>query len=114
VATLTPEIIAGTSSDEELLKKLLAELDAAVPAELHDDLDEFVDTVRDLPPGLRAMASTYQFDVSMALDDLGWHFASWHHHGYAQETGWGRNSRRQKWQRFLIAHTRSHVTNGTV
>jgi len=35
------------------------------------------------------MASTYQLDVSLALDDLGWHFANWHHHGYALETSRG-------------------------
>ena len=35
------------------------------------------------------MAATYQLDVSMALDDLGWHFANWHHHGYSLETGRG-------------------------
>jgi hypothetical protein len=35
------------------------------------------------------MASTYQLDVSIALDDLGWHFANWHHHGYCKETSRG-------------------------
>lgn len=32
------------------------------------------------------MASTFQLDVSMARDDLGWHSANWHHHGYCRET----------------------------
>ena len=32
------------------------------------------------------MAATYELDVSMALDDLGWHFANWHHKGLARET----------------------------
>ena len=86
---MTPDIIASTASDKELLEKLFSELEAAVPADLHDNLDEFVETLQDLSPGLRAMASTYQFDVSMTLDDLGWHFANWHHHGYARETGSG-------------------------
>ena len=32
------------------------------------------------------MAATYELDVSMALDDLGWHFANWHHQGLARYT----------------------------
>lgn len=34
------------------------------------------------------MAATYQLDVSLTLDDLGWHFANWHHRGYCEETTW--------------------------
>jgi hypothetical protein len=57
-----------------------------LPPELHNDLDKFVEKLEDLSPGLRAMAATFQFDVSMCLDDLGWHFANWHHHPYCHET----------------------------
>jgi len=32
------------------------------------------------------MAATYDLDVSLALDDLGWHFATWHHQPLAEET----------------------------
>lgn len=39
-----------------------------------------------LPVGLRAMGATYDLDVSLALDDLGWHFGNWHHKGLARET----------------------------
>jgi hypothetical protein len=35
------------------------------------------------------MAATFQFDVSMCLDDLGWHFANWHHHPFCRETSEG-------------------------
>jgi len=77
------------ASDKEILDNLFLRLQASIPADLHEDLDEFVDVVSDLPPGLRAMASTYQLDVSMALDDLGWHFANWHHRGYSLETSRG-------------------------
>ena len=34
------------------------------------------------------MAAMYQLDVSLALDDLGWHFANWHHQAYSEETIW--------------------------
>jgi hypothetical protein len=71
------------------LKSLFAELNATGSQALHEDLDDFVAAVEQFPPGLRAMAATYQFDVSMTLDDLGWHFANWHHHGYAAETSLG-------------------------
>ena len=39
-----------------------------------------------MPVGLRAMAATFELDVSMALDDLGWHFGNWAHRGYCDET----------------------------
>jgi hypothetical protein len=32
------------------------------------------------------MAATYELDVSLALDDLGWHFGNWHHLGLSEET----------------------------
>jgi len=39
---------------------------------------EFVAEIKELPVGLRSMATTYELDVSLALDDLGWHFGNWH------------------------------------
>jgi hypothetical protein len=85
-ARLTQDVLRKTSSDKDLLKALFAELSAQVSPDLHNDLDELVTVMQDLPQGLRAMAATYQLDVSMALDDLGWHFGNWHHRGYAEET----------------------------
>jgi len=35
------------------------------------------------------MAATHQLDVSLALDDLGWHFGNWHSKEYAEETSLG-------------------------
>ena len=32
------------------------------------------------------MAATYELDVSLALDDLGWHFGNWHDAELAEET----------------------------
>lgn len=85
-APLTQDGIRQTTSDKALLDALFAELSREVSASLHDDLDEFVSAIQDLPPGLRAMAATFQLDVSMARDDLGWHFANWHHRAYGAET----------------------------
>jgi hypothetical protein len=86
---LTIQDIVNAPSDQVLFEKLTAALTRGLPPELHNDLDKFVEKLKDLPPGLRAMASTFQLDVSMCLDDLGWHFANWHHHPYCQETSQG-------------------------
>jgi hypothetical protein len=84
-----PQVILDAHTDDEVWELLTAELQARVPAELHDDLDAFVAVLEKLPDGLRAMAATYQLDVSLTLDDLGWHFGNWHHHGYSLETARG-------------------------
>jgi hypothetical protein len=83
---LTEEQIRDCTSDEELFQALSAELHRRLPDGESDDLDLFVERLRALPKGLRAMAAIYQLDVSMALDDLGWHFANWHHRPYCDET----------------------------
>jgi hypothetical protein len=83
---LTEERIRACASDEELFQALSAELHRRLPDGEGDDLDRFVERLRGLPKGLRAMAAIYQLDVSMALDDLGWHFANWHHRPYCVET----------------------------
>lgn len=89
MARVTRAEILNAKSDSKLLELLFAQLSESAPPSLHEDLDRFVAAMGDLPAGLRAMASTYQLDVSMALDDLGWHFANWRHHGYCQETSRG-------------------------
>jgi hypothetical protein len=81
--------IVDAMTDQEVLDLLTAELERRVDSALHDDLDAFVAALQRLPDGFRAMAATYQLDVSIALDDLGWHFGNWHHHGYAAETARG-------------------------
>jgi len=83
---LTPEEIVRTKSDEELQKLLAAELMRLVGPASSDALDTFVHHVFLLPRGLRAMAATYDLDVSITLDDLGFHFANWHHEPFALET----------------------------
>ena len=39
---------------------------------------DFLAKIQDLPIGLKAMAATHHLDVSLTLDDLGWHFGNWH------------------------------------
>jgi hypothetical protein len=75
-----------------LFERLGSELERLIgptPAANPDALDVFVQRLRELPRGLRAMAATYELDVSISLDDLGWHFANWHHEQLALETAQG-------------------------
>jgi hypothetical protein len=82
---LTVELVRSTHSDDELFDLLGRELSRRLPNGRQAS-DGFVRQLRELPPGLRAMAATYELDVSLAMDDLGWHFGNWHHIGLAEET----------------------------
>jgi hypothetical protein len=80
---LTPEAIAD-SSDDELFNLLAKELEKRIF--VSRDSPEFVTEIQKLPIGLRAMAATYELDVSLVMDDLGWHFGNWHNTVLAEET----------------------------
>jgi hypothetical protein len=87
-AGITPKVVAATSSDDELFELLGKDLDRRLPSGRRPN-DGFVKVLRALPIGLRSMAATYELDVSLTLDDLGWHFGNWHHEGLAHETALG-------------------------
>jgi hypothetical protein len=76
-------------TDDEVFAALATTLEERLKAVSKDDYETFLAAVQSLPPGLRAMAATHEFDVSMALDDLGWHFANWHDLELAEETSRG-------------------------
>jgi hypothetical protein len=84
--SLTLEAI-DASSDDELFALLGKELESRISAKRGSA--EFVSEIRGLPAGLRAMAATYELDVSLSLDDLGWHFGNWHNEDLAEETARG-------------------------
>jgi hypothetical protein len=86
MSTISVEEI-DSSSDDELFALLGKELQKRVRAARGSS--EFVTEIRTLPVGLRAMAATYELDVSLALDDLGWHFGNWHNADLARETAEG-------------------------
>jgi hypothetical protein len=75
-------------SDQELSELLTSELNRWLPNGQNADPDVFLADLVALPSGLRAMALIYQLDVSITLDDLGWHFANWHHRRYCEQTIW--------------------------
>ncbi len=76
--TLTIKQIRAARSDDELLNLLLAELKQLFPPELRGDPIIFLSRLQNAPTGIRAMAATYDLDVSMAMDDLAWHFINHH------------------------------------
>jgi len=80
--------IAECADDGDLFKLLSAELQHHLPDGEGEDLDVFLTKIRAMPVGLRAMAASYQLDVSICLDDLGWHFVNWPHGPYCEETFW--------------------------
>jgi len=87
--SLTVTSIVMSGSDDDLLRQLSHELQRLLPREVQDDYELLVPAMRRLPRGLRAMASTHRLDVSMAVDDLGWHFFNFHHCGLCDEIQWG-------------------------
>ena len=72
-------------TNEQVLERLAHELETRIVAS-RTDVPAFLVEIRQLPPGLRAMAATYELDVSITLDDLAWHFRNWYDHELAQET----------------------------
>jgi len=76
-----------SSSDDEWFSLREKELENRISADRGSA--EFVAEIQGLPVGLRAMAATYELDVSLALDDLGWHFGNWHNEDLAEETARG-------------------------
>lgn len=48
-------------------------------------MDEFLDRLRLLPPGLRAMAVTFELEVQFTFGGLAYFFANRHHKGYCEE-----------------------------
>jgi len=75
---LTIQQICSTNSEGELFKLLGSELQQLFPPELENDPVVFLSRLHAAPAGLRAMAVTYELDVSMAMDDLAWHFINHH------------------------------------
>ena len=85
---LTLDSIRRASSDDALIELLFAELTARdLPS--RGKIDAYLAATKELPRGLRAMAVTYELDVSMSLDDLAWHFRNWHHRGLSEATSRG-------------------------
>jgi hypothetical protein len=86
---LTEAQIAECAGHDDLLELLFSDLRVRLPPSEPFYVNRFLQQIRAIPIGLRAMAVTFELDVSMALDDLGWHFGNWTHRGYCDQTLWG-------------------------
>jgi hypothetical protein len=87
--SLSVNDIRSAETDEQLFKLISSELDNCLPEYVQTDYEILLQTLRELPRGLRAMAAVHRLDVSMALDDLGWHFYNFNHRGFCDEIQWG-------------------------
>lgn len=83
---LTELQILECAGHDDLLELLFSDLRVRLPPDEPFQMGRFLQKIRTIPVGLRAMAATFELDVSMALDDLGWHFGNWTHRGYCDET----------------------------
>lgn len=82
---VTLQQLRAAATAEERLQLIQALMKERIP-EPRTELGLFVERLKTLPPGLRAMAATYELDVSLAMDGLGWHFGNWHNLDLAHET----------------------------
>lgn len=74
---------------DALVKQIFELLDARVQANAYADDGSYANQIRTLPRGLRAMAATHHLDVSLTLDDIGWHFLNFGERGLVDETELG-------------------------
>lgn len=86
---LTANQIRNAHSDAGLLHLLQSELNLVFPIESRRDVPVFLSKLQTVPAGLRAMAATFELDVSMAMDDLAWHFVNYPNLNQYEETRQG-------------------------
>jgi hypothetical protein len=74
--------------DEELLKEIFSVLSKSVnsAADPYSEDGSYAAAIASLPTGLRAMAATHHLDVSLTMDDIGWHFLNFGEPGLVRET----------------------------
>lgn len=75
------------AADDEQLFRLISEaLEQLFPASVKNDPERFLAALDAAPRVLRAMAGIYDLDVSLALDDLAWHFGNHSDERFLRET----------------------------
>lgn len=75
-------------SDDELREHLGQVLDTwSIPlANPYATDTSYAAFLATLPQGLRAMAATHHLDISLTLDDMGWHFLNFGEPNFVRET----------------------------
>ena len=74
------------ANDKELLQQIFNLLKVRVTANPYKQNGEFARQICELPIGLRAMAATHHLDISLTLDDIGWHFLNFGEEKHVSET----------------------------
>ena len=78
-----------SAEDDALVSQVSELLKTHIHADPYGWDGAFAEEIRRLPPGLRAMAATHHLDVSLTLDDIGWHFLNFGHPSHVEETELG-------------------------
>jgi hypothetical protein len=84
--TENPRYPLLANNDKELLTELFSMLTDRVKASAYEEDGSYATAIKSLPIGLRAMAATHHLDVSLTLDDIGWHFLNFGEAGLVRET----------------------------
>jgi hypothetical protein len=79
---------ALTLGDEQLIEEILSMLGKSVSsaADPYSDDGSYAAAIASLPTGLRVMAATHHLDISLTMDDIGWHFLNFGEPGLVRET----------------------------
>jgi hypothetical protein len=74
--------------DEDLPKEIFSKLSSSISAlaDPYSDDGSYASAIHQLPIGLRSMAATHHLDVSLTLDDIGWHFLNFGELNFVRET----------------------------
>ena len=75
-----------SAEDEKLLQRIFDELKSRITADPYGKDGEYARQLSGLPRGLKAMAATHWLDVSLTMDDIGWHFLNFGEPGHVAET----------------------------
>ena len=75
-------------SDEDLLKEIFSTLGKSVSsvADPYSEDGSYAAAIASLPTGLRAIAATHHLDISLTMDDIGWHFLNFGEPGLVRDT----------------------------
>jgi hypothetical protein len=75
-----------STGDDELVSRAFDLLKTRLRANPYGWDGAFAQEIRSLRAGLRAMAATHHLDVSLTMDDIGWHFLNFGHPTHVEET----------------------------